>query len=210
MAFYNEWGKKIQQTGQTAIDKTKKTAEVARLNSEINSLEKDIDVAYTDLGKAYFEKNASNVEDPDMVPYFKAISDKMDQIQECRDEITKLKGITKCVQCGMEIDEDAKFCHYCGARQVPEVNISDEAESEEETIPVCANCGAPLEKDAVFCSNCGKKVEKEDAAPEPVADEEESEEAVSEEETGPVCANCGAPLEEDAVFCSNCGQKIEN
>ncbi len=58
----------------------------------------------------------------------------------------------KCVECGKELADDAKFCSNCGAK----VNIE----------PVCPNCGKKLTIDAKFCSECGAKIGKESGANE--------------------------------------------
>lgn len=51
----------------------------------------------------------------------------------------------KCLNCGKEISETAKFCRFCGKKS--------------ETI-YCRNCGAVLEADSLFCSECGASVGK--------------------------------------------------
>lgn len=47
-----------------------------------------------------------------------------------------------CTACGAALDEDARFCHRCGAAQAS----------------VCASCGAVLDADARFCPQCGAAV----------------------------------------------------
>lgn len=56
----------------------------------------------------------------------------------------KAKPTKKCVNCGEEIEADAKFCQVCGTKQEAKY---------------CAECGQKLESGAKFCPNCGKKVE---------------------------------------------------
>ncbi len=70
MAFYDGFGKKIQQTGQSAIEKTKRSAETMKLNSAVSEQEREIQSVYTDIGKLYFKKYANNLEDEEMIPYF--------------------------------------------------------------------------------------------------------------------------------------------
>ncbi len=192
MAFYEGLGKRIQQTGQGAIDRTRKTAEVSRLNSSISSLEKEMRDDYEELGRAYYEKYAaSGTDDPDMIPYFQDLDGKMEQLEVYKEQIRNLKGIRKCVNCGMEISADATFCNYCGTRQPPV------AAPTSNVRRVCPNCGAQLEDGQIFCTVCGTNVEN-------VAADQVSE--------GPAprhCVQCGQILEEDVLFCPYCGQRNE-
>ena len=52
----------------------------------------------------------------------------------------------KCVNCGSLLDDDAKFCPECGAKQ-------------PESLRKCANCGSELPAGAKFCLNCGAAVD---------------------------------------------------
>lgn len=57
----------------------------------------------------------------------------------------------KCVQCGAEIKDGAKFCQACGAKQ--------DVPTEEKRF--CKSCGAPLKPGAAFCTACGAKITSE-------------------------------------------------
>lgn len=50
-----------------------------------------------------------------------------------------------CPNCGMNLDDDAKFCTGCGQKI-------------EQTGPVCAGCGKPLKPNSKFCTSCGLPV----------------------------------------------------
>lgn len=57
----------------------------------------------------------------------------------------------KCIKCGADIKDGAKFCPVCGAKQ--------EMQTEEKRF--CKSCGAPLKPGAAFCTACGAKVTAE-------------------------------------------------
>ena len=72
----------------------------------------------------------------------------------------------KCIHCGKEIAEGAKFCLNCGAKiadmvteNVPAPEVPAEppkAEIPEEVKPAfCAKCGSPLAEGQKFCLKCG-------------------------------------------------------
>ncbi|MCD8217914.1 MAG: zinc ribbon domain-containing protein [Clostridiales bacterium] len=183
MAFYDGLGKKIQKTGQDALEKTKGVAETAKLNAVISDLEKEINTTFSDLGKAYYNKHAQNPEDQELLPYFRKIEDRMAQIQRNRDKIRALKGLTKCIHCGQDIELNAVFCNHCGQRQVEAANVG-------QTVSRCPNCGAPIAAGQLFCTGCGQRVE-------PVQQAQEKR----------FCLNCGQELAPGAVFCTRCGQR---
>jgi tetratricopeptide (TPR) repeat protein len=55
--------------------------------------------------------------------------------------------MAKCVKCGAELAQDAKFCPQCGTKQ-----------PETPKVVFCTNCGAKLTEDARFCPSCGTPV----------------------------------------------------
>ena len=60
----------------------------------------------------------------------------------------------KCINCGVELEDNALFCGECGTKQ------PDEAKT-------CSNCGAELFETAKFCSQCGTPVSTGVAASTP-------------------------------------------
>ena len=48
----------------------------------------------------------------------------------------------KCIKCGAELNDDARFCDACGAAQKPETAR-------------CRKCDAEIKAGAKFCSVCG-------------------------------------------------------
>ncbi len=60
----------------------------------------------------------------------------------------------KCIECGREIEENKKFCKYCGA-PVKQQNHSDE---KSKFVTRCKGCGATLKPGVAFCTQCGTSV----------------------------------------------------
>lgn len=50
-----------------------------------------------------------------------------------------------CIICGSELEDNAKFCSECGAKQ-------------PEPKKICPNCGTELQPNAKFCMECGTPV----------------------------------------------------
>ena len=63
MALFDQLGKKLAQTGQSAVKKTKDMAEVAKINSMISDEEKSINNNYYQIGKLYGSMHGNDCED---------------------------------------------------------------------------------------------------------------------------------------------------
>ena len=152
MAFLENIGKKVSQTGQGAIKRTKAMAETAKINTQITAEQKVVWDNYTALGQRYYEL-FGGAPDDDLAEYIDAIKVALMKIDQYGSQISKLKGIERCPGCGAEMKDGAVFCTACGTK-LPE--------PPEEAIPeerICKNCGKPLGEDAAFCSGCGTRAE---------------------------------------------------
>lgn len=186
MAFLDEIGKKISQTGQDMVQKTKDTAETMKLSSAISDEEKRIQNLYLEIGQRYFELHADSYEAEleELVLSIKEANTKIDSYNE---QIKRLKGIVRCPNCGGEVAYGAPFCSTCGSKMM------DVVAPVESTVRRCKNCGLPLADGAGFCTNCGTKAPYDPA-----------EEGVRR------CARCGSVLAEGMAFCTSCGTKAED
>lgn len=130
----------------------------------------------------------------------------------------------KCIQCGQELEEGAKFCYSCGAKV-------------QNTF--CSKCGAELPRDAKFCGSCGSKTS--DYSSFPTSDKYAIETSLSESERKLVnelkkqtpgltykaqndkqikqedkrqmkmyCLNCNKLYDSSDKFCHICGNKLED
>lgn len=157
MAFFDELGKKLTQTSQDVVQKTKDTAEVLKLNNMIADAEKSIENLYTQLGKAYFELYADSPEDA-LAQIVNDIKLAQTTITDCQREIQQLKGLYSCTNCGANLEKDALFCSRCGTKVERPVEAPATA---EENAYRCKKCGASVPEEYAFCINCGTKAERE-------------------------------------------------
>jgi ribosomal protein L40E len=67
-------------------------------------------------------------------------------------------GGNVCVKCGAPLEDGAKFCTVCGAKQPAKKPAPKKAAAKKDAPPVCAKCGAVLEPGAKFCTTCGTPV----------------------------------------------------
>lgn len=152
MAFFEKIGKTITDAGQGVARETKNLADIARLNSSISDKEKRIAAIYSEIGKAYYEhhKNDAVAEEAASINEINAL---FAEIEKHREEIGRIKGLTKCPSCGADVARGAAFCNSCGQAI---------AQPEPEPMPadgrVCPSCGAEVPEGNLFCTSCGTKL----------------------------------------------------
>ncbi len=182
MAFFENLGKKISDAGQGAAQQAKNFSEVTKLNGSISEKEKKISQLYLAIGEAYFAQHKDDpaAEEAEKIEDMKTLKV---EIEKCRDESNKIKGITKCPNCGAEVSIGAVFCSTCGSKMPQE-------KKEEEPLPEgmrrCPGCDAVVPKENLFCNQCGMKLEPEQSE-EPVESTEETadEDVVESTEEAP-------------------------
>ena len=115
MAFFDDLGKMITQTGQEAVNKTKEVAEVAKLNNDINSAKNKIDDLYKQIGQAFAERNADTTKEP-YAGLLAQIAEQKKLIADKREEIGVVKGFRNCPNCGARVADGVAFCGKCGTQ----------------------------------------------------------------------------------------------
>ena len=197
MAFLNDLSKKISQTSQDVVKKTKDSSEIYRLEGMISEEDRKINSIYQQLGKLYYElhKDSYEISFEAMVLQ---INDCENRKIQCLEQIDKIKGIKKCPQCGSEIPYTAKFCNSCGSQL--EVEKADIPQETISNVITCKNCNNVIGENSAFCENCGTPVTANEG------DLESPTEPVHSENKK--CSNCGEEIG-DAAFCPNCGTKVE-
>lgn len=115
MAFFEQIGKKITDAGQGAAQSAKNLADVTKLNSSISDKEKKISQLYFAIGEAFFQAHKGEV-GGEQSENIAAINALLAEIDQCREEIKQIKGVTKCPNCGADVKLGAAFCSACGTK----------------------------------------------------------------------------------------------
>lgn len=197
MAFWSDLGKKISDTTQSVVEKTKTSTDIMRLNGLISDEERNVQRIYAEIGRKYMELHGADG-DPDFAGLMQEYQTSKAKMEEYRSQIRRNKHLLICAGCGAEIPETVLYCTRCGAENPVGKRLAEEQRQREEAeraareadlqaaaVPqtepqpeFCARCGQPRTAGAMFCTFCGAQfVPPVAAAPAPAAPESPAPEA---------------------------------
>ena len=132
---------------------------VGQAEQKYHEIHNEIENAYFELGRAYFEKNKDN-EESDFSEQITYIKEKIKEETLWRQYYLSLVGKTLCEHCGAIITSDSAFCNKCGGKIEPRdfSAIGAGPDEHEAMQSLCPTCGSPLVEGAVFCEKCGNRV----------------------------------------------------
>ena len=215
MAFWSDLGKKISDTTQSVVEKTKISTDTMRLNGLISDEERNVQRIYAEIGRKYMELHGADG-DPDFAGLMQEYQTSKAKMEEYRSQIRRNKHLLICAGCGAEIPETVLYCTRCGAENPVGKRLAEEQRQREEAeraareadlqaaaVPqtepqpeFCARCGQPRTAGAMFCTFCGAQfVPPVAAAPAPVAPEAPAPESPAPE-AAPAPAAPEAPAPE--------------
>lgn len=229
MAFWSDLGKKISDTTQSVVEKTKISTDTMRLNGLISDEERNVQRIYAEIGRKYMELHGADG-DPDFAGLMQEYQTSKAKMEEYRSQIRRNKHLLICAGCGAEIPETVLYCTRCGAENPVGKRLAEEQRQREEAeraareadlqaaaVPqtepqpeFCARCGQPRTAGAMFCTFCGAQfVPPVAAAPAPAAPaapapESPAPEAAPELELPPAEEKPAAPAASSEV-CPKCG-----
>ncbi|MCD7949084.1 MAG: zinc ribbon domain-containing protein [Erysipelotrichaceae bacterium] len=190
MGMFDDLKKKVVDTSDKAVNKTKDWSDTSKLNSTINAEQKKIDNNYYHIGKLYATMHVTDYED-DFAGMMNEIQASQAIIRDCKEQIKQIKGVVICENCDTENPLGATYCSKCG-KELPKSDI------DTENMVKCSNpaCGKYNPKGMRFCTGCGQ----------PLVEVEKKIEYPAKK----ICPNpeCGFANNPENGFCEECGTKL--
>jgi ABC-type ATPase with predicted acetyltransferase domain len=165
MSIFDRASKKVTNTVNLMQKKTNDTIAVKKLESQIKSVQGEIDIVFLEIGKRVYAARANGAQ-AELNDLFETIDALNAKITGIKDEINRVNAIHRCASCGEEIEDGIRFCPRCGA------SIAEPAVKEADTCPAC---GAARNPGARFCDMCGHDYSSDAPAQEEAAPAEAPE-----------------------------------
>ena len=214
MAFFDDFGKKISNLGQTAVQKTRGVTDIARLNSAVNDEEKKLNNTYREIGKIYVRLHLNDPE-PSLVDYVRAAAEGEQRIAVYRQQIQETRGTVRCPSCGGQVTANSAFCNNCGFK------LLQPQFAPQGNGTLCPQCGNVLAPSMKFCNICGFKL---DPPPMNGSTVPPIKPPVNGNPIPPInppmngnpippnninCPKCGKSVDGNLKFCTMCGTKFD-
>lgn len=127
MAFFEELGKALSDTGKEVATKAKAMTETIQLKTQISVEKTKLEEAYAVIGKQFYETNKEPGEA--FRKAYEAVRASRERIAALEIELTQSEGTRICAECGAKVQKNSFYCGKCGA---PVKEAASEPEANEE------------------------------------------------------------------------------
>jgi len=129
MAFFEELGKTISDTGKEVATKAKALTETIQLKTQISVEKTKLEEAYAVIGKQFYEAN----KEPDeaYAKAYEAVRASRERIAALEIELSQSEGTRICAECGAKVPKSSYYCGKCGA---PVKEASQKADTEDDIV----------------------------------------------------------------------------
>ena len=129
MAFFEELGKTLSDTGKEVATKAKALTETIQLKTQISVEKTKLEEAYAVIGKQFYEANKEPEEA--YAKAYEAVRASRERIAALEIELSQSEGTRICAECGAKVPKNTFYCGKCGA-SVKEA--AQKAETEDENV----------------------------------------------------------------------------
>jgi ribosomal protein L40E len=176
MSFFDDLKKSLEafsKSSESMFQKSSDAVELRKLKMEQDSLKKELNNCYAQIGRMFLEKIDDDQIPAEMEMLVRQIEDCKEAMAENDQLIAKKTGQRLCPVCGAKAGKEAVFCQKCGTR------LPDFAVKEEEPEPETAE---PEAEEAESEPVKGAEEEKAEPVQEEAAKEDTAEDTTPEEE----------------------------
>ena len=134
---------RIKDGANRATEKAQGAVEVGKLNGQIAEVEKEMELHYVEMGRAFYEGYRAEdltLAEREMIKHSKACDALQKEIDEIRGRIAELKNEKLCI-CGRTVELDANFCPACGR------NLNEEQTAKKRSESRAASSAAAFQTD---------------------------------------------------------------
>ncbi len=216
MAFFDDLSKKLSSAKQDMAQNTQNYSNISKLNRTITEDEKKIEALYSQIGKTYYELNASAAAEKFAEPVA-AITAALAAIENCKEQIKAIKGVANCPNCGAEVPYTSAFCNSCGTKMPPRPVAAPAPAPAQAYAPAqpYAPVQAPAQPYAPVQAPAQAYAPAQPFAPAPEAPAQTFAPAPAPEAPAAAaddsvqCPTCGASVPAGFKFCTSCGNIME-
>ena len=114
---FEEFSEKLSKTAESVGNKASEMVQITKIKKDIHSLKQANNQDYKEIGKLIYNMYLKDVvHDPEIMDICDTISERDIKIEECRKELSSIKGERLCPCCGKYYSDDMVYCPYCGER----------------------------------------------------------------------------------------------
>lgn len=159
MAFLEELGRTLTDTGKEVATKAKALTETIQLKSQISAEKAKLIEGYAAIGRIYYEAEGEPGEGYEKA--FAAVKAVRERIAGLEIELTQSEGSRICAVCGAKVSKDSHYCGKCGTAikeeaaggKTQEPDFDEGAEKVPE--PECGSKVPAASEDAFVSSDDG-------------------------------------------------------
>lgn len=114
--FFEELGEAITKTAREISGRAEVLYGTQKLKNKISGEERQIQKIMEELGKVLYRRYREGVPLDDLQRRLcEQIDQRMTKIEQYKEEMAGVRSKKVCPSCGTVVDQDAAFCHHCGA-----------------------------------------------------------------------------------------------
>ena len=114
--FLEELGEAITKTAREIGGRAEVLYGTQKLKNKISGEERQIQKIMEELGKVLYRRYREGVPLDDLQRRLcEQIDQRMTRIEQYKEEMAGVRSKKVCPSCGTVVDQDAAFCHHCGA-----------------------------------------------------------------------------------------------
>lgn len=114
--FFEELGEAITKTAREIGGRAEVLYGTQKLKNKISGEERQIQKIMEELGKVLYRRYREGVPLDDLQRCLcEQIDQRMTRIEQYKEEMAGVRSKKVCPSCGTVVDQDAAFCHHCGA-----------------------------------------------------------------------------------------------